>query len=365
MNFKMQQMPQVNPAIFAQKTVPAIDATGNFLAGMQAGTGRRKDREQANALAEQQTKEALEQKQLKMAKLAYMLEQVKQNEPEKLHEVYQSVYKEALKHDIQLPESHDSGFMKAMIATGGDVKMIDGLYASGLDNQDTAHIKNYMFRKNLGFDTPEDKQFMQGMRGDQMMNLGDRYGFRTPSGQINYGPEKGIPPEQSPDFKGQQSAATTSAAESAKADFALRKEARNNAKAYDVYRAGIGGLSKAMDESATGPVAGRMPALTAKQQAAEGAVSALAPVLKQMFRAAGEGIFTDKDQELLLKMAPTRLDHPEARAAKLANIEAIVRAKLGMEPVTVQENVPPPNFMKNNDPSDIMRQADEILNGNR
>ena len=56
----------------------------------------------------------------------------------------------------------------------------------------------------------------------------------------------------------------------------------------------------------------------------------MAPVLKQMFRASGEGIFTDRDQELLLAMVPDRKDTPEARAWKIRNIDNIVRAKLGI-----------------------------------
>jgi hypothetical protein len=55
----------------------------------------------------------------------------------------------------------------------------------------------------------------------------------------------------------------------------------------------------------------------------------MAPILKQIFRTAGEGTFTDADQKLLLAMVPTRTDTPTARKAKLANIDTIVRAKLG------------------------------------
>jgi hypothetical protein len=57
----------------------------------------------------------------------------------------------------------------------------------------------------------------------------------------------------------------------------------------------------------------------------------MAPVLKQIFRVAGEGTFTDKDQALLLEMVPTRKDSPEARAIKTQNIDNIIRAKLGMD----------------------------------
>ena len=56
----------------------------------------------------------------------------------------------------------------------------------------------------------------------------------------------------------------------------------------------------------------------------------MAPVLKQLFRSAGEGTFTDRDQELLLDMVPKRTDRAEAIAEKMANIDRIVSAKLGM-----------------------------------
>jgi hypothetical protein len=108
--------------------------------------------------------------------------------------------------------------------------------------------------------------------------------------------------------------------------------AKQNQRAYDVYSTGVKGLLKGLSGANTGPIAGRMPAVTANQQVAEGSVAAMAPVLKQLFRGSGEGTFTDKDQELLMEMLPTRKDEPEARAAKLANIDAIVRAKLGLSP---------------------------------
>lgn len=111
---------------------------------------------------------------------------------------------------------------------------------------------------------------------------------------------------------------------------------RSNASAYRVYEQGLKGLTGGLDAAETGPIIGRLPALTANQQVAQGGVDAMAPILKQMFRSAGEGTFTDKDQELLLSMLPTRKDLPEARKAKLANIDNIVRAKLGLAPAGLQ-----------------------------
>jgi hypothetical protein len=100
--------------------------------------------------------------------------------------------------------------------------------------------------------------------------------------------------------------------------------------AYAAYQAGIGSLEKAMSGTSTGPVAGRIPAVTAGQQIAEGAEATMAPILKQLFRDSGEGTFTDADQALLMKMVPTRKDHAEARKAKISMIDEIVRAKLAI-----------------------------------
>jgi hypothetical protein len=113
--------------------------------------------------------------------------------------------------------------------------------------------------------------------------------------------------------------------------------ARANNVAWNVYQTGMAGVKSGMEGSVTGPIAGRIPAYTAAQQSAEGAVSAMAPVLKQLFRSAGEGVFTDKDQQLLLDMMPTRKDHAEAREFKLNNIDNIVRAKLGLPPLSAAE----------------------------
>ncbi|WP_045769542.1 hypothetical protein [Xanthomonas albilineans] len=109
-------------------------------------------------------------------------------------------------------------------------------------------------------------------------------------------------------------------------------QARNNSTAYNVYEQGMGGLINTMGKTDTGPVSGRLPALTANQQSAEGSVAAMAPVMKQMFRQAGEGVFTDRDQDTLMAMLPTRADLPEARASKIADVDNIVRAKLQMPP---------------------------------
>ena len=116
-------------------------------------------------------------------------------------------------------------------------------------------------------------------------------------------------------------------AQAAAAEAAKKANAPN--AALDQWVEARKGLEEGLGRTDTGPLMGRLPALTTDQQIAEGSVAATAPILKQLFRTAGEGAFTDKDQELLMKMVPTRLDSEEARAAKIENIDRIIRAKLG------------------------------------
>lgn len=104
---------------------------------------------------------------------------------------------------------------------------------------------------------------------------------------------------------------------------------REMLKTVNLYETARDGLIGALENTVTGPIAGRIPAITEEQQTAEGGVAAMAPVLKQLFRVSGEGVFTDRDQQLLLDMVPKRTDLPEARRKKMENIDGIVSAKLG------------------------------------
>ena len=119
---------------------------------------------------------------------------------------------------------------------------------------------------------------------------------------------------------------------------------RSSKRALDVYNVGMKGLTSAMGDAYTGSFAGLMPAITQKARVADGAVAAMAPILKAMFRSSGEGTFTDKDQEMLVAMIPTRRDDDETRAAKLKNIDAIVRTKLGSsDPAPSEQSKPGDN----------------------
>lgn len=147
-------------------------------------------------------------------------------------------------------------------------------------------------------------------------------------------------------------ASVTKAENTAKADVERETAQRGNAVAFDAYNQAMGNIRGAFGQTDTGPIAGRMPAVTVGQQTAEGAISAAAPVLKQLFRSAGEGVFTDKDQQLLIDMLPKRTDHPEVVTSKLGMIDSVVAAKLNMggpqaETLKGPVNVPQGTSQKN------------------
>lgn len=129
----------------------------------------------------------------------------------------------------------------------------------------------------------------------------------------------------------QVKAAVASAEQQVKELGDRRSSANQNKIAMNMYETAMQGLVSGLEGTETGAIVGRLPAVTAKQQIAEGAVAAIAPILKATFRTAGEGTFTDKDQELLMAMVPTRKDEPEARSAKINNINAIIAAKLATQ----------------------------------
>lgn len=128
----------------------------------------------------------------------------------------------------------------------------------------------------------------------------------------------------------QAEANRTAAVEGAKAGVERAGQQRGKDEAYAVYQQGMAGLVSGLSGADTGPIVGRLPAVTTNQQIAQGGVDAMGPILKQLFRSAGEGAFTDRDQAMLMGMLPTRTDTPAARKAKLRNIDNIVKAKLGM-----------------------------------
>ncbi len=114
----------------------------------------------------------------------------------------------------------------------------------------------------------------------------------------------------------------------AKADATAKQRA--NDLAWETYSVGMQDLINALaGTNVSGPWLGWTPSLTANDQVADGMVAIMAPLMKAAFRQSGEGTFTDRDQQLLTEMLPTRSDSKEARVRKSVNLDKVMRAKLG------------------------------------
>ena len=110
----------------------------------------------------------------------------------------------------------------------------------------------------------------------------------------------------------------------------LSEEQEKRKNAFAAYEVGIENVRKALGETATGYLFGKVPAITEGAQTFEAAGDLMAPILKDIFRGAGEGNFTDADQAILMNMLPRRGDSPAAARNKIQMLDQTVRAKLGM-----------------------------------
>ena len=113
------------------------------------------------------------------------------------------------------------------------------------------------------------------------------------------------------------------------ATYKNRDLVRSNEVVLQTYDTAMNGLTEALGGTLTGPAAGWLPAITTSQQIAQGAGAMMEPILKSIFRNTGEGVFTDKDQELLKAMLPDRKDTQGTIAWKIKSMDDIIRSKLG------------------------------------
>jgi hypothetical protein len=107
---------------------------------------------------------------------------------------------------------------------------------------------------------------------------------------------------------------------------------RSNKRALDVYTGAMSNLTKTLDNTITGPFLGLTAGLTSNAQIADGAIAMMLPLMKDVFRGAGEGTFTEGDQQILTNLIPTRSTLKEARVAQIKMIDTIIRSKLSAEP---------------------------------
>lgn len=111
-------------------------------------------------------------------------------------------------------------------------------------------------------------------------------------------------------------------------EIASAKKIAERESGMRMFEFGLANLEERLLGTTTGKIAGLFPAMTENQQLADQAVNLMAPILKQTFRAAGEGVFTDKDQELLLGMLPNRGTSPAAIQQAIQSIQMLVELKL-------------------------------------
>ena len=225
------------------------------------------------------------------------------------------------------------------IQATGDLSVVKSRLGAGPEAP--SNVREWEYYSQL--DPDRQRQYLEMKRAAQLMDLGDRFAVRDPVAGESVdipGARVELAPSETPEHRG--AVREAEAAASAEVDIAKQSDesARANNTAMSVYETAMEGLMAGLTGTDTGPVVGRLPALSADQQIAEGAVSAMAPVLKSIFRVAGEGTFTDKDQELLLNMLPTRKDRPEAIQEKMRNVDSIIRAKLGGSGAPVSVGAP-------------------------
>lgn len=134
-------------------------------------------------------------------------------------------------------------------------------------------------------------------------------------------------------FKPEVAAAVQLATLQAKDAADLSVENRGNNRALAVYETSIDTVRSAFDKASTGPIAGWFTAMGASNQMAKASVAMMGPLMKDIFRSAGEGTFTDGDQALLMSMLPSTSDKPEAVAFKLEFMDKIIRSKLAAQEV--------------------------------
>lgn len=202
----------------------------------------------------------------------------------------------------------------------------------GANVADPSAVREYEYWKSL---PPEERANYLKVRRDTMVSRGDQL----------YDVSSGTPVEMMSDEdleaiyqrRIQSKRGEAEASKQGQDDAEQASLAEQNAKAYQAFSLGVGNLRTSLSNTVTGPGMGLVPAVTSEAQEAEGAGALMAPLLKNLFREAGEGTFTKDDQQILLDMLPDRNTFGPARDRKLYMVDSIVRIKLGAPQVSFEE----------------------------
>lgn len=138
----------------------------------------------------------------------------------------------------------------------------------------------------------------------------------------------------------ERSAAQAGGSEAGKSEQEKKALQVQNDKTWNIWKTAISSLEESLGNTATGRVVGLLPAITSSQQIADQSIAIMAPVLKNIFRESGEGVFTDKDQQILIDMIPDRGSNPDTIAYAIKMINDIVAAKLNQPTTTMQIPAP-------------------------
>ena len=143
--------------------------------------------------------------------------------------------------------------------------------------------------------------------------------------KLGLDPRAGLPLETY--FGRGYAGASGTAAGTTEAEYA--KQATTNRILKSQLDFGFDNLGTALGATGqTGKIFGNLPAVTTGAQLADNAKAILLPLMKGVWRGAGEGVFTDKDQETLEAMFPSRDMTPEAAKQALLIVRQLTELKL-------------------------------------
>lgn len=187
-----------------------------------------------------------------------------------------------------------------------------------------AEAAKYIFKLKSGTGTPAELQTFEAMA----QGLPDDERARARRIALGLDPRAASSLSISPELLAQRAYMTEGGRGTATAEIESAQSNAAREAGMRMFEYGLGNLEEALAGTTTGAFAGLIPAITGSQQTAEQAIAMMAPLLKNTFRAAGEGVFTDKDQELLLAMLPTRGTSSDVAAKIIQNIRMLVEFKL-------------------------------------
>tara|TARA_R110000796_G_scaffold41618_1_gene102879 strand:- start:2013 stop:3575 length:1563 start_codon:yes stop_codon:yes gene_type:complete len=134
-----------------------------------------------------------------------------------------------------------------------------------------------------------------------------------------------------------------------------KERKRTEAVAYKQFGVAMKNLEDKlgkMEYMDQGPIVGMAPAISTEAQNFEAARAAMAPILKQLFRGAGEGVFTNQDQQVLMRMLANRGQDAVPAKDAMNNVRRMVASKLGMPDPTLPKGDKPPKPTKDYTPED-------------